>query len=98
MEVPVTDFALLSIFALVPLVLRWITTWQIGRFRAAACKSDGECRELAGQLSQVREAICDVERQQRLCASRRSHLLGQINAARVELAEMRRPAETRIAA
>ena len=65
-----TDFALLSIFALVPLVLRWITTWQIGRFRAAACKSDGEYRELAGQLSQVREANCDVERLVEACPAR----------------------------
>ena len=93
-----TDFALLLTFVLVPLALRWTTTWQIGRLRAAARKSDEEYRELAGQLSEVREAICDVERQQRQCAARRSHLLGQIDAARVELAEMRRPAETRIAA
>lgn len=53
---------------------------------------------MAGELSDIREAIYQVERQESHYAALRSNLYSQIEAARAELAELRRPAKGRIAA
>ena len=93
-----TDIALGLCFVLIPLALRWITAWQMGRYRRAALRGDEEYRKLAGELNEIRDAIHGVERRRHQYVSRRSHLRGQIEAARTELAALRRPAENRIAA
>jgi len=92
------DIALGLCFVLIPLALRWITAWQMGRYSRAALRGDEEYRKLAGELNEIRDAIHGVERRRHQYASRRSHLRGQIEAARTELAALRRPAENRIAA
>ena len=92
-----TDIGLVACFVLLPLALRWITAWQIKQYRGVALKSDEEYKKMAVELSGIREAIHQVERQQSHYAAKRSLLYGQIEEARTELAKLRRLAQTRIA-
>ena len=91
------DIGLVACLILIPLALRWITAWQIKKYRGVALTSDEEYRKTAVQLSEIREAIHQVELQQSHYGAKRSLLYGQIEEARTELAKLRRPAQTRIA-
>ena len=93
-----TEYGLILCLILIPLALRWITAWQIGRFRSVVVKEDEEYKKMAGELNEIRDAIFQVERQQARYAARRSNLHMQIENARAELAEMRLPAKGRMAA
>lgn len=93
-----TEFALVLCLLLFPLTLRWITAWQIGQLRHTALKGDEEFKKMAGELNEIQDAIYQVERKQRHYVARRSLLYRQIEAARAELVELRRPANSRIAA
>ena len=93
-----TDIAIGVGLVLIPLVLRWFTAWQMGRYRKVVLSGDETCKKLAGELHELRAAIDETKRRQRQYASHRSHLRGQIEEARAALAELRRPARNRIAA
>ena len=98
MEVPVTDFALILFLVLIPPLLRWVTAADMGRYRSEMLRSDEDYKKLVGKLSDIKEAQREVDRQQRQYASRRVRLYGQIEAARTELASLRRPLSSRVAA
>lgn len=91
------DYGLILCLILIPLALRWITVWQMRRFYGVALSGNQEYKKMAGELSDIREAIYQVEREESHYAVLRSNLYSQIEAARAELAELRRPAKGRIA-
>ncbi len=91
------DYGLILCLILTPIALRWITVWQMRRFCGVALNADQECKKMTGELSDIREATYQVERQESHYAARRSNLHRQIEAARAELAKLRRPAKGRIA-
>ena len=92
------DYGLILCLILIPLALRWITVWQMRGFYGVALSGNKECKEMAGELSDIREAIYQVERRESHYAALRSNLYSQIDESRAELAELRRPAKGRIAA
>ena len=92
------DYGLILCLILPPIALRWITVWQMRRFCGVALNADQECKKMARELTDIREAIYQVERQESHYAALRSNLHSQIEESRAELAELRRPAKGRIAA
>ncbi len=92
------DYGLILCLILIPLALRWITVWQMRGFYGVALSGNQECKKMAGELSDIREAIYQVERQESHYVALRSNLYSQIEESRAELAELRRPAKGRIAA
>ena len=65
----------------------------------AGSKFRGEFEErMKSVLDEMKEAQREVDRQQRQYASRRVRLYGQIEEARTELASLRRPVSSRVAA
>ena len=92
------DYGLILCLILIPLALRWITVWQMRGFYGIALSGNQECKKMAGELSDIREAIYQVERRESHYAALRSNLYNQIEESRAELAELRRPAKGRIAA
>ena len=92
------DYGLILCLILIPLALRWITVWQMRGFYGVALSGNQECKKMAGELSDIREAFYQVERQESHYVALRSNLCSQIEESRAELAELRRPAKGRIAA
>ena len=92
------NYGLILCLILIPLALRWITVWQMRGFYGIALSGNRECKKMAGELSDIREAIYQVERRESHYAALRSNLYSQIEESRAELAELRRPAKGRIAA
>ena len=92
------DYGLIMCLILILLVLRWITVWQMRGCYGIALSGNRECKKMAGELSDIREAIYQVERRESHYAALRSNLYSQIEESRAELAELRRPAKGRIAA
>ena len=92
------DYGLNLCLILIPLALRWITVWQIRGFYGVALSGNQERKKMVGELSDIREAIYQVERRESHYAALRSNLYSQIEESRAELAELRRPAKGRIAA
>ena len=92
------DYGLILCLILIPLALRWIAVWQMRRFYGVALSGNKECKKMVGELSDIREAIYQVEREESHYAALRSNLHSQIEESRAELAELRRPAKGRIAA
>ncbi len=93
-----TDFALILLLVLIPPLLRWATAVDMGRYRSEMLRSDEEYKKLVGKLSDIKEAQSEVDRKLRRYASHRVRLYGQIEAARTELASLRRPISSRVAA
>ena len=92
------DYGLILCLILIPLALRWIIVWKMRRFYGVALNGNQECKKMAGEWSDIREAIYQVERQESHYAALRSNLYSQIEESRAELAELRRPAKGGIAA
>ena len=92
------DYGLILCLILIPLALRWIIVWKMRRFYGVALNGNQECKKMAGELSDIREAIYQVEGQESHYAALRSNLYSQIEESRAKLAELRRPAKGRIAA
>lgn len=93
-----TDFALILLLVLIPPLLRWATAVDMGRYRSEMLRSDEEYKKMVGKLSDIKEAQSEVDRKLRRYASHRVRLYGQIEAARTELASLRRPISSRVAA
>ena len=84
---------------LVPLGLRYLTSWHMRSLRAEMLRSDEETRQLRTRYVEVREQLIDARRRQRLFAVRRSHLLADIRTERQRLEELRaQPTRDRLAA
>ncbi|MEE2659753.1 MAG: hypothetical protein VX733_14690 [Candidatus Latescibacterota bacterium] len=84
---------------LVPLCIRYLTSWHMGRLRTRALQCEQDLRAIRKQYAEVREQLIDVRRVVRQCEARGSHIQTDIFNAQERLRELRSDApDRRIAA
>lgn len=78
----------IALLLLIPLALRYLTSWHMARLRVRLHRGDDEIRELQGRFSSVREDLIDSRRRLRQYQVRRDFLGNDIRREHLRLEEL----------
>ncbi len=80
----------ITLLLLIPLGLRYLTSWHMTRLRVRLLRGDDEIRQLQDRYSSVREDMIDARRRLRQYQVRRDFLGNDIHRERHHLEELKR--------
>ena len=80
---------ILVLLLLIPLGIRYATSWQMAQLRSRLSCSDDDLRELRSSYLRVRTELIDTRRRHRQYEVRRSFLMADIRQAQQRLAGLR---------
>jgi hypothetical protein len=88
----------IAAFLLVPLALRYATSWHMAQLRLRLLRGDEDLRQLQLRFAGVRQDVLDTRSRLRQYQVRKDHIRADIRRERGRLEELRAGRDQRLAA